>query len=92
MKIEGACSGGKQFKSRLVKRTYLLKSFSDLIAMSIQVIITEAKGLSNLSGRVKARVAILETTNYTDREIESRDSSSVEEYTNVAFSDANFKL
>jgi hypothetical protein len=92
LKIEGACSGGKQFKSRLVKRTYLLKSFSDLIAMSIQVIITEAKGLSNLSGRVKARVAILETTNYTDREIESRDSSSVEEYTNVAFSDANFKL
>ncbi len=60
--------------------------------MSIHVIITEAKGLSNLTGRVKARVAILETTNYTDREIESRDSSSVEEYTNVTFSDANFKL
>jgi hypothetical protein len=64
--------------------------------MSLQVIITEAKGLSNLTGRIKARVAILEASNSgyreADREIDTRDSSPVEEFTNVKFEDADWKL
>ena len=64
--------------------------------MSLQVIITEAKGLSNFTGRIKARVAILEASNSgyrgADREIDTRDSSSVEEFTNVKFEDADWKL
>jgi hypothetical protein len=40
--------------------------------MSIQVIIHEAKGLSGLSGRIKVRVAVLESTGsgYSQRDLE----------------------
>ena len=64
--------------------------------MSIQVIIHEAKGLSELSGRIKVRVAVVEATGsgYSQRDVESesQESRSVEEFSNVKFDDADFNL
>ena len=64
--------------------------------MSIQVIVHEAKGLSGLSGRIKVRVAVLEATGsgygQRDQEVESQESRSVEEFSNVKFEDADFNL
>lgn len=62
--------------------------------MSIQVNIHEAKGLSNLSGRIKARAAIVETAGAYGRpkELDVQSSRSVEEYTHVKFDDAAFNL
>jgi hypothetical protein len=64
--------------------------------MSLQVIIHEAKGLSNLTGRIKVRATIVESSgsgySVRDQDVISLESRSVDEYTNVKFDDADFNL
>jgi|SaaInlStandDraft_7_1057024.scaffolds.fasta_scaffold513089_1 hypothetical protein len=62
----------------------------------LNVTIHEAKGLNNLSGRIKCRAALVtadhNSYSRSTREVDSQDSRSVEEYNNVKFDDATFSL
>jgi hypothetical protein len=62
--------------------------------MSIQVVVHEAKGLNGLTGRIKAKAFITEIASYSHRSttVAEQTSRSVDEYTNVKFDDADFKL